>query len=76
MTWNNYLQSLDRWIQDLSFRDSTADLDVDTAIHALAQGHQRGVPGRACNLYDRQRRGGAGDDNDCQSSFDRVALHD
>ncbi|MDP6449361.1 MAG: hypothetical protein QF773_00980 [Lentisphaeria bacterium] len=47
MTWNNYLQSLDRWIQDLSFRDSTADLDVDTAIHALAQGHQRGVPGRA-----------------------------
>jgi len=24
MTWNNYLQSLHRWIQNLSYRDSTA----------------------------------------------------
>ncbi|MDP7399769.1 MAG: hypothetical protein QF541_23085 [Lentisphaeria bacterium] len=47
MTWNNYLQSLHRWMLDLSFRDSSVVPDVDTIIYALARRRHRAAPGFA-----------------------------
>jgi len=50
MTWNNYLQSLHRWMQNLFFRDSTAYTRWRDAIAVCQDGRETFLIGNGAGV--------------------------